>query len=178
MEDIKKRLEEFRQKNSINDKTSLSLSSASVVNAEPGSSASDFEGYQIESATINQTFLDWLPYFLLKLFLWLCLFTLAVYIQFGVVYCILTAFYLLWSNLADRKKSNNASQLSAYSVFNQNCQRLPGTLTAEQFENELMHKMPIILHPQHQTGIAVFRLSLAVRYCDNKPFNSLFKYCS
>lgn len=35
-----------------------------------------------------------------------------------------------------RKKT----QLSAYSVFNPNCVRLEGQLTAEQFENEILRK--------------------------------------
>ena len=32
-------------------------------------------------------------------------------------------------------------ELSAYSVFNPNCEQLEGTFTAEQFERELLHKM-------------------------------------
>jgi len=31
--------------------------------------------------------------------------------------------------------------MSAYSVFNENCQTLQGTLTAEQFEKEIRHQL-------------------------------------
>ena len=34
----------------------------------------------------------------------------------------------------------NKDEPSAYSVFNPNCESIDGTLTAEQFENEIRHK--------------------------------------
>mmetsp|Transcript_1665 Transcript_1665/g.5013 ORF Transcript_1665/g.5013 Transcript_1665/m.5013 type:complete len:129 (+) Transcript_1665:74-460(+) len=37
-------------------------------------------------------------------------------------------------------RRGNRSEKSAYSVFNQECERLPGQLTAEQFEAEIQHK--------------------------------------
>eukprot|EP00188_Purpureofilum_apyrenoidigerum_P002745 Plantae.Rhodophyta-Purpureofilum_apyrenoidigerum.ctg28046.p1 GENE.Plantae.Rhodophyta-Purpureofilum_apyrenoidigerum.ctg28046~~Plantae.Rhodophyta-Purpureofilum_apyrenoidigerum.ctg28046.p1 ORF type:complete len:128 (-),score=4.42 Plantae.Rhodophyta-Purpureofilum_apyrenoidigerum.ctg28046:96-479(-) len=33
-----------------------------------------------------------------------------------------------------------STEKSAYSVFNKDCERLPGQLTAEQFEDEIRHK--------------------------------------
>ena len=38
-----------------------------------------------------------------------------------------------------RRKSG---EMSAYSVFNPGCQPIQGTLTAEQFENEIRHRKP------------------------------------
>lgn len=59
-----------------------------------------------------------------------------VYAEFGSLFIILTLMSLIFLNLGERK----AGQLSAYSVFNNGFQRLLGTLTAEQFENELLHR--------------------------------------
>ena len=39
------------------------------------------------------------------------------------------------SNLGKRK----AGEASAYSVFNENCEAIDGTLTAQQFEREIRH---------------------------------------
>jgi hypothetical protein len=46
--------------------------------------------------------------------------------------------YLMYVNLGDRR----AGELSAYSVFNPNYERLPGQLTGAQFEAEIRH-MPL-----------------------------------
>lgn len=36
-----------------------------------------------------------------------------------------------------RKSKKQDGEMSAYSVFNKNCEAIKGTLTAEQFENEI-----------------------------------------
>ena len=40
-----------------------------------------------------------------------------------------------------RTGPKRAGEISAYSVFNPNCETIEGTFTAEQFERELLHKM-------------------------------------
>eukprot|EP01039_Chlorochromonas_danica_P005416 gene5416-5957_t len=46
------------------------------------------------------------------------------------------------TNLGERKEG----ELSAYSVFNRNFERLPGTLDAEQFDAEIRHNLPVNDH--------------------------------
>ena len=39
-------------------------------------------------------------------------------------------------------RKRNPENLSAYSVFNPNCQTIQGTLTGEQFDKEIRHQLP------------------------------------
>ncbi|XP_033733939.1 SAYSvFN domain-containing protein 1-like [Pecten maximus] len=73
----------------------------------------------------------------LKCVLWLALWGLFVEIQFGAVFVLLSALFFLYRSLSNRKRKKN--KLSAYSVFNPNFERLDGTFTAEQFEQELRY---------------------------------------
>ena len=74
----------------------------------------------------------------LKVLLWLILYGLFLELQFGIVYVVLSVFVLIYLNTSTKKRSKNT--LSAYSVFNKDCERLDGTFTAEQFEKELTHR--------------------------------------
>ena len=56
-------------------------------------------------------------------------------IEFGAVFFLVSAILLMTSNLGKRK----AGEASAYSVFNENCEAIDGTLTAQQFEREIRH---------------------------------------
>lgn len=58
-----------------------------------------------------------------------------VKLEFGAVFFIASCFYLIWTNF--RSKPKQKGELSAYSVFNPNFEVIDGTLTAEQFENEI-----------------------------------------
>ncbi|XP_060063040.1 SAYSvFN domain-containing protein 1-like [Ylistrum balloti] len=73
----------------------------------------------------------------LKCLLWLALWGLFIELQFGAVFILLSALFFLYKSLSDRKRKKN--KLSAYSVFNPNFERLDGTFTAEQFEQELRY---------------------------------------
>lgn len=73
----------------------------------------------------------------LKTLLWFILFGLFVEIEFGVVYVIFSSMFLIYINTRTREKLKD--EPSAYSVFNPNCERLQGSLTAEQFESELRY---------------------------------------
>lgn len=72
-------------------------------------------------------------YYILSI--WALGWLLSSYVEFASLYFILSLFYLIFSNLGTRK----AGELSAYSVFNKGFGRLLGTLTAEQFDNEIRH---------------------------------------
>lgn len=77
------------------------------------------------------------PWYVTALYvvLWLLLFGFFVEIEFGVVYIILSAFAFIVLSL--RGSRRRIGELSAYSVFNENCESIDGTLTAEQFEREI-----------------------------------------
>ena len=61
--------------------------------------------------------------------LWLC----AIYVfQMGNLFLICSMAVAMFTNFDDRK----ANSMSAYSIFNSGCQRILGTMTAEQFEKE------------------------------------------
>ena len=71
----------------------------------------------------------------LKVLLWCSLMAFFVTLEFGAVFFTLSVFYLMFTNF--RKSKKESGELSAYSVFNPNCESIKGTLTAEQFENEI-----------------------------------------
>ncbi|KAJ8045514.1 SAYSvFN domain-containing protein 1 [Holothuria leucospilota] len=73
----------------------------------------------------------------LKLLLWLMLLGAFVFLGLGAVFLLLSLFYLIYSTMDSGRRKDG--QLSAYSVFNPNCERLQGQLTAEQFEKELKY---------------------------------------
>lgn len=72
---------------------------------------------------------------LLQFLLWSLLFGLAIELEFGIVYFIVSGFLLLYISTSTRRRKSN--EKSAYSVFNENCERLQGTFTAEQFDKQL-----------------------------------------
>lgn len=81
----------------------------------------------------NSIFNDWRTILLI----WMILFRVAIYVEFGVIYFILSLFFLIW-RFGFRKHDNlSPEELSAYSVFNPACERLEGTFSAEDFERSL-----------------------------------------
>ncbi|CAK8695910.1 unnamed protein product [Clavelina lepadiformis] len=104
-----------------------------------------FTNYVIKSSAYEATVtkLKALPVvgkpFILKMLLWLLLFGLFVELEFGIVYVVLSFFVIIYYNTSTKKRGKN--ELSAYSVFNKDFERLDGTFTAEQFEKELTHRM-------------------------------------
>ena len=103
------------------------------------------------SETPPWTRLDW-AIILIKCLVWVCIqvrvllalcqsFTqsrlqvIFIKIEFGAVFFLVSAILLMTSNLGKRK----AGEASAYSVFNENCEAIDGTLTAQQFEREIRH---------------------------------------
>ena len=71
----------------------------------------------------------------LKVLLWLALFGFFVEIEFGVVFVLSSILFFIYTSM--RRTKRRSSELSAYSVFNKNFERIEGTLTADQFEREL-----------------------------------------
>lgn len=75
----------------------------------------------------------------LKVVLWFALWGIFVELQFGAVYLICSMFLFIYLGTRTNKKK---SEPSAYSVFNENCERIQGTYTAEQFESQVLHRPP------------------------------------
>ena len=79
------------------------------------------------------------PWYMIALYviLWLLIWGFFIEIEFGVVYLLTSAFAFIFLSL--RGSRRRIGELSAYSVFNENCESLQGTLTAEQFEREIRY---------------------------------------
>jgi len=75
--------------------------------------------------------------------LWTTLYTLAIHLEFGTVYLIVSVLYAIWKNTRTGPKKQG--EVSAYSVFNHNCEAIAGTLKAEQFEQEIRYG-PLNVH--------------------------------
>lgn len=70
-----------------------------------------------------------------KIIFWFCLFCLFLYLQFGTIFIICSLFYLIYSNLGVGT-GRRRNQLSAYSVFNPQFEKLQGTFSAENYEKQ------------------------------------------
>ncbi|CAF3355614.1 unnamed protein product [Rotaria socialis] len=71
---------------------------------------------------------------LLKFFVWLTLLLIFIRLEFGAIYFIISLLYVMWSSLGRRRERN---QLSAYSVFNPNFEKIQGTFSAEDYDRQL-----------------------------------------
>ncbi|CRK88943.1 CLUMA_CG002600, isoform A [Clunio marinus] len=77
------------------------------------------------------TYCTWLIYFLI----WATLFAIAVELKFGSVFFIISL--LIGICINTRVKPKGVREVSAYSVFNENCEAIDGTFKAEMFEKQL-----------------------------------------
>ncbi|XP_062415779.1 SAYSvFN domain-containing protein 1-like [Pungitius pungitius] len=73
---------------------------------------------------------------LLKVLLWLVLLGLFAELEFGLPFFVLSLFYWLYEGLRS-PAARQPGEMSAYSVFNPDCEPLLGALTAEQLEGEM-----------------------------------------
>lgn len=72
--------------------------------------------------------------------LWLLTFIALVQLELAGPFVLLTALLIIIYYGTSSGKARKKTELSAYSVFNPNCVRLEGTLTAEQLESEILRK--------------------------------------
>ncbi|XP_070504204.1 SAYSvFN domain-containing protein 1 [Chironomus tepperi] len=77
------------------------------------------------------TYCTWLIYFLI----WITLYAIAIELSVGSVYFMFSM--LLGICLNTRVKPKGKKEISAYSVFNENCESIDGTFKAEMFEKQL-----------------------------------------
>lgn len=73
---------------------------------------------------------------LLKVLLWLVLLGLFAELEFGLPFFVISLFYWLYQGLRS-PAAREPGEMSAYSVFNPDCQPLLGAITAEQLEGEM-----------------------------------------
>jgi hypothetical protein len=58
------------------------------------------------------------------------------FVGFGSLWIIISLFISIFVNLGERKEG----EISAYSVFNDGFTKIMGTISADQFENEILHR--------------------------------------
>ena len=74
---------------------------------------------------------------LLKALIWVCGLLFFAHHEFGSVYFLASIPVLVWCSMEEWKRG--PGELSAYSVFNKNQERLDGQFTSEQWEKELRY---------------------------------------
>ncbi|XP_063427443.1 SAYSvFN domain-containing protein 1-like [Mytilus trossulus] len=92
---------------------------------------------QPKPKSIIQKLLDHIPRYIqlsVLLSVWLGLWYYFIQLQFGAVYFAISVLFIMYFSMRTERDPNH---LSAYSVFNKNCERIDGTFTAEQLEKEL-----------------------------------------
>ena len=68
---------------------------------------------------------------ILIVFIWALIYKIFIIYEFGLVYFFFTIILLIFNNLGERKPW----ELSAYSIFNPNFERIPGSMTSENIQN-------------------------------------------
>ncbi|KAK7133420.1 hypothetical protein R3I94_015333 [Phoxinus phoxinus] len=97
---------------------------------------------QDQGDLLNTTSGSWLQRLVLthltlfKVLLWIVLLGLFSELEFGLPFFVISLFYWLYEGLRS-PKARQPGEMSAYSVFNPDCQPILGTLTAEQLQGEM-----------------------------------------
>lgn len=91
------------------------------------------ETREVEESTTSETVTKWILR-LCKLALWFCLWGLFIELQFGAVFFAVSAIVFTYINT---RTGPGDGKLSAYSVFNKDCERIQGTITAEQMQKSM-----------------------------------------
>lgn len=79
------------------------------------------------------TYFTYIVYFLF----WATCYAIAIQLKFGTVYFLFSGLLGIYLNTRTGPKA--AGEPSAYSVFNENCEAIEGSLKAEQFEREIRY---------------------------------------
>lgn len=73
--------------------------------------------------------------------LWFCFWAtcwmIAIEMKFGIVFLLFSALFGIYFNT--RTGPRRKGEISAYSVFNENCESIQGTLKGEQLEREMIY---------------------------------------
>ncbi|XP_066244944.1 SAYSvFN domain-containing protein 1 [Euwallacea similis] len=79
---------------------------------------------------------DYVLYVLVFL-LWITIYAIFIKLQFGMVYLIISALVGMYLNTRTGPKQKD--EVSAYSVFNENCKKIDGTLDGEQMTKQMLY---------------------------------------
>ncbi|XP_055545029.1 uncharacterized protein LOC129730035 [Wyeomyia smithii] len=115
---------------SNSDNESIMSISSSVVDSESDVLQCPTEQTVRKPTRSYLTYITYTVYFLF----WVTLYAIAIELRFGVVFLMLSALVAIYLNTRTEK---TPGEISAYSVFNKNCEAIDGTLKAEQFEREI-----------------------------------------
>lgn len=97
------------------------------------SETSEIESFAVENQESWRYFtIKWSIYAII----WVTLYIYFLSIQFGAVFFVLSALVGIFLNTRTRPKKKG--EVSAYSVFNENCVSIDGTLKAEQIEKQML----------------------------------------
>ena len=126
-----RKAKDFSQKDNQNNQNQLDQ--ADVQDSQIWSSNSNRQS--IELGIIGRFFsrLDGING-ILKVAFWFSLWMFFIKIEFGAVFFAVSLILILYFSMTNSRDKND---LSAYSVFNENFERLDGTFTAEQFDKSL-----------------------------------------
>ncbi|XP_055642903.1 SAYSvFN domain-containing protein 1 [Toxorhynchites rutilus septentrionalis] len=112
-------------------RTSSETDSVISVNSLSADETADSRDAPIQKqARSYLTYVTYLVYFLF----WVTLYAIAIELRFGVVFLMISALVAIYFNT---RTERTPGEISAYSVFNKDCESIDGTLKAEQFEREI-----------------------------------------
>uniref|UniRef100_A0AAG5CSW3 SAYSvFN domain-containing protein n=1 Tax=Anopheles atroparvus TaxID=41427 RepID=A0AAG5CSW3_ANOAO len=109
--------------------TSLNRAASESDLSDPQSEETNQPEPQVKPRSLL-TYVTYLVYFLF----WATMYAIAIELRFGVVFLMLSALFGIYFNTRTKRAPG---EISAYSVFNKNCEAIDGTLKAEQFEREI-----------------------------------------
>ncbi|XP_026333293.1 SAYSvFN domain-containing protein 1 [Hyposmocoma kahamanoa] len=104
--------------------------------AEVASDASELESVAEETQESWRYFIvKWSLYTII----WITLFAFFLNVGFGAVFFVISALVFICINT--RTKRKKPGEISAYSVFNEDCKSIDGTLNAEELQRQMMFGM-------------------------------------
>ncbi|RUS91396.1 hypothetical protein EGW08_000826 [Elysia chlorotica] len=129
----KRALDERSQKRNIENQTAKQQNETSVQS----NTSNDTDFFDDTTDVAEPTKLEIVTKWILrccKLALWFCLWGLFIELQFGAVFFTVSAIIFTYINTRTGPRDG---KLSAYSVFNKDCERIQGTVTAEQMQKSM-----------------------------------------
>lgn len=100
---------------------------------EPNETSANIEHIENKSENSKLKYITYILWF----FFWATCWMIAIELKFGIVFFMFSALFGVYFNTRTGPKRKN--EISAYSVFNENCESIKGTLKPEQFENEIRY---------------------------------------
>lgn len=126
---IKEKSEEIESTNSENEEA-RSFVSSEEKEEEEDSLRENENGSNDNSQLKHVLYVVWFLF-------WATCWMIAIELQFGIVFLLFSALLGIYFNT--RTGPKRRGEISAYSVFNENCESIQGTLDAKQLEGEMLY---------------------------------------